>query len=310
MIGSVLKQHAQPAIGELELLYIKTDFCMFRSYTFYYRLFTFKFLIRILFVKLLRIYDTEVRQLNVADRLLDSDVKLQSLNDGRVKLAIDINNCPFDVILRKGTSDLLVFNQVIVQRSYGPLHDLVRGYLAVQEIKVIIDVGANIGLTSLFFNSIFPDAAIYAIEPAPRNFLILKENAQANRLSIYPFQNALLVSRGRVKVDNAFRDRQDWSTQVIASDAVSDIEGISLADFVKDNDLHQIDILKVDIEGYEAELFKSPEFLSELRRVKFLALEVHEEKADRITIVNQLQDLGFRLMYKGETIFGFNESAL
>jgi len=280
---------------------------MIKECLLYYRIFSFKFLIRSLVVRFLRIKDTEVRLLNMAERMITGKVDLKVLSESKVKASISLHGVNSEIILRKNTSDFLVLNQVIFQNEYSPLNDLVLEHGYKENIKVIVDAGANIGLSALYFSSLFPNATVYAIEPSRGNFLILLENIEANDLKVVPLNNALLSSKGRVKSINTFRDRRDWSTQVVRSDSEGDTDAIALLDLIEDFDLDEIDILKMDIEGHEVELFGSEEFLTVLERIKFIAIEIHEEKADRIAIINILQAKGYKLLSKGETIFGYNE---
>jgi hypothetical protein len=72
--------------------------------------------------------------------------------------------------LRPDSSDLLTMREVFLDRDYDfPVRD---------NVKYIVDAGANIGLASIFFANKYPDAKIIAIEPEKENFLLLKRNAQ------------------------------------------------------------------------------------------------------------------------------------
>ena len=75
------------------------------------------------------------------------------------------------VYLRLGTSDFATFMQMIFHEDYRIQYwDL--------NPKVILDCGANIGLGAVFFQRLFPGARIFAVEPEPDNFEILKLNVQ------------------------------------------------------------------------------------------------------------------------------------
>jgi len=72
------------------------------------------------------------------------------------------------ISLRLGTSDLGVIVKVLGSHEYGFPFD--------GTPKLIIDAGANIGISALYFAQRFPDAKIYAIEPEEGNFELLKKN--------------------------------------------------------------------------------------------------------------------------------------
>lgn len=284
---------------------------MLKGLIFSYKAFSFGFLLRSLFVRLFRIKDMEVRQLNIVDELSDRGFVVKSARKGKITVSGFINSTHLDFILRKNTSDLLVFRQVVLQSGYGSLANLIKGCFNSNEIRVVIDAGANIGLTSLYFACLFPNASIYAIEPAPGNVSVLEENFKGKNFKVSAIPKALLPTKGSVRTSNTFRDRGEWATQVIpCNDSSGDIEAFSLTDLKLQIGADVLDVLKMDIEGHEADLFASREFQIELKSVRFIAVEVHEEKADRIEIINILQRVGFRLVYKGETIFGVNERLL
>lgn len=76
--------------------------------------------------------------------------------------------------LRPFTSDYLVFDQILRQKEYEPVFKLANLYQI--PLQTMIDCGANIGLTSLYFKDKFPALRIYAIEPNQENFEILIKN--------------------------------------------------------------------------------------------------------------------------------------
>lgn len=77
------------------------------------------------------------------------------------------------IILRNNTSDISVFNQVIFNQDYNiPLNFIP---------KIIIDCGANIGLTTIYFKNKFPDAKIISVEPEKSNYEILQRNTKNDK---------------------------------------------------------------------------------------------------------------------------------
>src|SRR5512139_2849374 len=58
----------------------------------------------------------------------------------------------------------------------------------------IVDCGANIGMSVIFFKSLYPDAEVLAFEPDPRTFARLKENVEANRLAAIRLVNAAVAA--------------------------------------------------------------------------------------------------------------------
>src|ERR1044072_1409832 len=94
---------------------------------------------------------------------------------------ISLKEFPNPIELRSHTSDILVFREVFLFKSYDvPLND----------IKIIVDGGANVGLASIFFKQKFPDCEVYSIEPDSSNFKLLETHVVGIR-SIIPVRSAL-----------------------------------------------------------------------------------------------------------------------
>lgn len=82
---------------------------------------------------------------------------------------INIPGYPHPVYFRPGTADLTTFREIFLREEYNL--DLPPSF----HPKIIIDAGANIGFTSLYFSRKYPDALIFSLEPEPGNFELLKK---------------------------------------------------------------------------------------------------------------------------------------
>jgi hypothetical protein len=88
---------------------------------------------------------------------------------GKQKAAqVDTPGIKYPVTLRIGTSEHRVYRDIFQRHEY---------LLAPTEPKTIVDAGANIGLTSVYFANRWPKARIIAIEPEPSNYALLLKNA-------------------------------------------------------------------------------------------------------------------------------------
>lgn len=84
-----------------------------------------------------------------------------------------------------------------------------------QEEPVIIDVGAHIGLATLYFKWLYPGAEIWALEPNPQLFALLEQNVSENHLEkVHPLNVAVGRERGMVKF---YRDGTDWQWWSVGS---------------------------------------------------------------------------------------------
>lgn len=271
---------------------------------------TFRQTIKLIVVKLFWLRSNELVNYDILQEAVKRGYKFRKLTSNIFQI-INGDKTP-SFLLRKRTSDLLVFNQVILKEEYRTLCELVDTFYSADKIECIIDAGANIGITSLYLSNIFNNAKLIAVEPSEGNFLVLKTNILHNENSrVIPFNNALWFECDVLRISNNFRDGQEWSLKVTHdSSGQGSINAITLKEIIIRGNVKIIDILKIDIEGSERELLNNSEFLNLLKDVKFLAIELHEEMVDKIQVINLLQSIGFELIYKGETLFGVNRDAL
>jgi FkbM family methyltransferase len=210
---------------------------------------------------------------------------------------------------RKLSSDLLVLWQLYVRDEMGSLIELIRTRQL--PIHTIFDIGSNIGLAAIRLSYAFPKAQIYAVEPSPDNFRLLRQNIAANAIPAVLLPTGVWHKAARLYFDRSFRDGQDWSitlTDVPTGDLSAYVDAISLNDVVAQHGVTAIDLLKIDIEGGERYIFnEAREGLEFLAITRVIAIEIHDEYQieDRIQAI--LRDAGFVISHSGEYLVGVRE---
>lgn len=152
---------------------------------------------------------------------------------------------------------------------------------------VIWDVGANIGLATLLFKTIYPNAAVCAFEPQSENLELLRHNVEAMpgvTVRGYGLGAASAIVRIATKAPrsvNSFSVLAEPDEFGVAEQA----QIRSVADALADN--QRPDLLKVDTEGAEYDIFAS--FPSEvLARVKIIVGELHgHNDAETVALLQQ-----------------------
>lgn len=167
------------------------------------------------------------------------------------------------VSLRAGTSDISVFEDTFVWQHYDMPYP--------EQPATIIDAGAHIGLASIYFSQRFPDAKIIALEPHPANFELLTKNCAAFP-NITPVNAALWTEEGSLAV--ADPDAPTWSFRFHPSEQ-GDIRATCIDALMSEHDLKHIDLLKVDIEGSEKEVFEHA--AGWLPKVSSIVVELHDD---------------------------------
>ena len=118
--------------------------------------------------------------------------------------------------------------------------------------STIVDAGANVGFASIYFANRWPNARIVAIEPDPANFEVLVENGKQYQ-NLTPVQAA--VWKVNAKLDLFDPGKGAWGLQTKVS-ADGRVYGLTLPEIMRRYDMPQIDVLKMDIEGAEREVFE------------------------------------------------------
>ncbi len=155
---------------------------------------------------------------------------------------------------------------------------------------VIIDGGANIGLSILFCKQLYPHAKIIGFEPDNRIFEILEHNMQQfDFQDIILHQKALWKTETRLKFQSEGADAGRIDTE--KQDNYIQVEAVSLRNYLN----QPIDFLKLDIEGAETEVLESCQDL--LKNVKNIFVEYHSFYPQTQTLQRILEILvqnGFR----------------
>ncbi len=152
------------------------------------------------------------------------------------------------------------------------------------QTPTIIDAGANIGTSALYFHKLYPKAKIISIEPNPRNLEYLKQNLNDNditNVTIVP--KALVGKDGEPTVTLYVHPRWGVFSSLKAKGWSQDqemtpveVETVKLSQLITG----PVDILKVDIEGAEEEVLR--EAKDSLRFVSHLLLEYHETRKGQV----------------------------
>lgn len=233
---------------------------------------------------------------------------VKDLCENSVGNEFKVNNGNLDIYIRKGTSDEDVYFQIFIEEEYRFLVELAKYYVNKTDVSIVMDVGANIGLTSLYLSSFFEIRNVYAIEPDRSNFRQLELNLTTNKMKFLAI-NKPLWSRIAPLEFKRFRDGRAWSISLMESDSsgLNSIISTCFDDVINENNISVIDILKIDIEGSEKILLRdSDQFIKVLKITKILAIEIHDEVVSRIEFTEFIQSLGFKIYAKGETLYAVN----
>src|SRR5262249_22726286 len=192
---------------------------------------------------------------------------------GRPRVALRVPGLAYDVVCRTRDSDCLTLCNVFGEGDAELPVELVP--------RVIVDGGANAGYVSLYYASRYPRARIIGIEPDRSNFELAHENCA-------PYPQVEVIHAGLWSRDTTLEiqePRSGWrswalQTREAGSGAADGVEGISIPALLRRIGEETIDVLKLDIEGSEGQLFSDGP-ARWLAAVGVVVVEPHGDKAER-----------------------------
>lgn len=180
--------------------------------------------------------------------------------------------------------------------------------IAQDRIPLIIDAGANIGASCVYFSTKYQKSFVIAIEPEKNNCNLLRLNCQNRRIDVH--EAALGNRPGKLFLQDpglsswGFRvgEQGDYTVDVIAVDQLLESAAAEHLPF----------ILKIDIEGGEQSLFDAE--CSWLAKFPLVVIELHDwmlpGTGSSNTFLRNLCRHNFDILCRGENMFCFNNSML
>ena len=158
----------------------------------------------------------------------------------------------------------------------------------------VVDVGANIGVFTVYALTECGARRVLAFEPHPENYALLVRNVEENGLAdrVTCVNAAVAATTGTGMLNVAANNSGGHSLTAKPTSTVIDVELVPLADALEEHEFGRIDYLKLDCEGAEYEIVESasPEVLERIERI---SMEYHPSAGHR------LEDLLDRLVQHG-----------
>lgn len=178
-------------------------------------------------------------------------------------------------------------------------------FLEDNEEVVMVDLGANIGLFSLYMSSICSE--IYSVEPTPSHIEIMKDLLKNLKVkNIFPHQVAIHTKNGEeeFQLNSSNSTMNSFLRHGIdpgGTDSVM-VPTTTLADFIKNTVKKRVNFVKMDIEGFENVIVHDPSFEDAIKEIDAIYVEVHdfegvgkmEENVNRV--IERLESLGKKTM--------------
>lgn len=230
--------------------------------------------------------------------------------------AIKVPGYPHAIWLRPGTSDVASFEQIFLRGALDGSCFPQDGALQARaqelgQAAVIVDGGANIGLSSVWFANAFPQGRIFAVEPDPANVAQLRRNA-APYPNIVPVEGALWDKPASLRIVNP--DDAAWAFRVdepSGASPVRPVPALSIGDLMGRAGSDELLIAKLIIQGAEKAVFRSNlEWLARTRLVIFMPNDWADPwgGAGRVAM-SALSRLEFDWIIQGLCLFCYRDPA-
>lgn len=212
-----------------------------------------------------------------------------------------------------------VYSEIFEKNVY------LRNGIRLKKNATVVDVGANIGLFSLFVKKKCPTAQVFAFEPAPDAYRCLVKNCARFKTSIQMFNVAISSRRGTSKfvyypgysvisglyanrsVDSAVIETGMRGANTVVTDeeiqqTVSkrfkkrvrlEVKTQTVANFIRDSNLNDIHLLKIDAERAESSILAGIG-AANWPKIHQIVLEVHSAKDSR-AITKLLKSKGYKV---------------
>jgi FkbM family methyltransferase len=211
-----------------------------------------------------------------------------------------------DVVLREVPADWFTFEEVVGEQVYKDVSS------QISHCENIIDLGANIGLATLYFASLYPTSRLCAIEPNLANYALLNVNLRtlidSGRCQTL---NAAIWERETLLAANPLPSPERYNSFSVKEllpeeHCPTPIKGMPMANVIAASGFSHVDILKVDIEGAELQLLSGN--LDWLERVRSLLIEFHGDSRQKSNFDAIMQRYHFRIFEENRhTILAIHE---
>ena len=152
--------------------------------------------------------------------------------------------------IRTNSTDIMQLGTVWLVEDYE-----VSGFNINNE-DIVIDIGAHIGLFSLFVSQYCKNGKIFSYEPIEKNFRILKENIELNKIkNVIYFNSAVSNQSNKLKI---FIDSDDSAHSIFESDRdFIEVNSTTVKSIFDENKIKKCNLLKLDCEGAEYQIIES-----------------------------------------------------
>ncbi len=187
-----------------------------------------------------------------------------------------------------------VFHQIFICEEYSALRGL-------ENVSQVLDLGANVGYSSAYFLSCFPNSRVLAVEPDDENFEVCRMNLKPYGDRATCLHGAIWSERTSLSfARETLGAGQEWGRRVQRppEGSAGECHAWDVDSLIEIAGARQVDLLKVDVERAELAVFGETA-KQWLFRVRNICIELHGPDCQQ-TFFHALAGLDYELEYSGE----------
>ncbi len=212
--------------------------------------------------------------------------------------SISLPGIQHPILFRGIQSDLNMFDQIFIDHQYKLDISFTPKY--------ILDLGANVGYASIYFANHYPQAKIIALEPEHNNYLAAKKNVEPYP-NVQLLEGAVWYKQEAINVtDKGFGEA---AFMIEAGEGEHATQAYTIPQLMEKAGTSTIDILKMDIEGAEKEIFEN-EAGGWIPKCRIIIVETHDRyrKGTSKAIFAEMIKHNFSLELSGENMVFTNDA--
>lgn len=203
---------------------------------------------------------------------------------------LHFNNQDFKVKIRS-QADKSVLKEIFELGEYKEIEPIIKSAKT-----PILDAGAQAGFFSLYCRALNSDVLIYALEPDENNLAALEDNLNLNDIKNVEIIPAALAGKSGLRDFYISTDTHNHSLFKVLAPQITKtakVKASGLADFLNEQGINKVSLLKLDIEGAEYEVLNN---FTDWQKVKNIILEYHDfGDLKHAQLENLLQDNGYKI---------------
>ena len=225
-----------------------------------------------------------------------------------------LNDLASAISLRSATSDWFTFDQIFIHEDYNlkalkryPEFEALYAKYSSEGTPLILDLGANIGLSSLYFHHVWPASKIVAVEPSDDNFAVLQKNFGRNE-KLDAMLAGISSKSSRLALSDPSVEKNAFTTTLIEPGADCGVQGVTVPEILArypSSSGYLPFIVKIDIEGFESDLFA--ENTDWVNNFPILIIEMHDwlfpGQRTSANFLKTIAGLDRDFVYLGENVF-------